>query len=234
MTTAPDEDADTADAEDDRGVAERGPITDGPSAGAQIIALVVRALPLVAPCLVPAALFGVVAAFEEGGAGRFPLVEMAGVLGFLGAALGILLLIDAVFTLLRSAFSQADRSWRVESLRADMEGDASGPALAWDVALLDEKHGRRTGVLVQAGRWLRIELRQGDVPQLDLHVEEIAAIETEPASIVKRFLIGSPLIVLILIDGRQIRLGAWQARRLEEELRMRLDLPEGRPAHVAL
>jgi hypothetical protein len=65
---------------------------------------------------------------------------------------------------------------------------------------------------------------------LEIPVSRIAAIETEPArSLREWWSCGSPLVLVILRDGRRIRMGAHQSERLAEALRARVGRPEGTP-----
>ncbi len=65
---------------------------------------------------------------------------------------------------------------------------------------------------------------------LELPVSRIAAIETEPArSLREWWSCGSPLVLVILRDGRRIRMGAPESERLAQALRLRVGKPEGTP-----
>jgi hypothetical protein len=65
---------------------------------------------------------------------------------------------------------------------------------------------------------------------LEVPVASIAAVETEPApSLREWWRCGSPLVLLILRDGRRIRIGAPQSEKLAQALRRRVGRPEGTP-----
>jgi hypothetical protein len=65
---------------------------------------------------------------------------------------------------------------------------------------------------------------------LEVSASAIAAIETEPSGgLGAWWRYGSPLVVLILHDGRRVRFGAYQSEKLASALREKIGKPEGTP-----
>ncbi|HZV02255.1 MAG TPA: hypothetical protein VFF73_36440 [Planctomycetota bacterium] len=202
-------------------------ISDGPSYWSHALGALVRPFVIVTPILgVLGALAGLLYSnHSEGG----PFV-------FLGSVLaGITLLVCFLVPV-----GQANLRRRRDVLLGNLASTStvSQARVCWTAWLLDA--GRRHDGSVHLTRGVvRFLWHQGAAipitdPRsemvLELSASAIAAIETEPSGgLGAWWRYGSPLVVLILHDGRRIRFGAYQSEKLASALREKIGKPEGTP-----